>query len=169
MCVRAGWDDEDKEKELTEDGTRFLLVKDAFGDLIAFVHFRFTVQGEVMDVMSGDPCVYIWDIHVEQESRRCGLGKHLMTILELIARQQKMKLLCLPVQYQDIETVAWVTGVTSSSSSDGISNSASGVGGHGLKGWVVDESLKELVGFDADLEVSFVHFLKVLFLFLLFK
>ena len=46
-----GWDDEDKERELTEPGTRFLLIRDLYNDksendqLIGFVHFRFTVEG----------------------------------------------------------------------------------------------------------------------------
>ncbi len=47
-----GWDDADKRRELTEDGTRFLLVREVPaadakgpGKLIAFAHFRFTVQG----------------------------------------------------------------------------------------------------------------------------
>ena len=46
-----GWDDEDKERELTEPGTRFLLIRDLYNDkddndqLVGFVHFRFTVEG----------------------------------------------------------------------------------------------------------------------------
>lgn len=48
-----GWDDEDKERELAEDGARFLVVRDnigadnGMGDLVAFAHFRFTVQGKI--------------------------------------------------------------------------------------------------------------------------
>ena len=48
-----GWDDDDKIKELTEEGTRYLLVRekqlnydDTPGRLVAFAHFRFTIQGE---------------------------------------------------------------------------------------------------------------------------
>ena len=41
-----GWDDEDKEMELNEEGKRFLLVKDTqTGKYVGLVHFRFTVQG----------------------------------------------------------------------------------------------------------------------------
>lgn len=58
------WDDDDKRSELTEEGTRFLLIHDESSTvddsagvvekpLIGFVHFRFTVQGEVMDKMTG--------------------------------------------------------------------------------------------------------------------
>jgi hypothetical protein len=54
-----GWDDDDKMMELREEGTRFLLVReqasdDDAGDLVAFVHFRFTVQGEVVEKMAGE-------------------------------------------------------------------------------------------------------------------
>ena len=52
-----GWDDEDKERELTEDGARFLLCRWADdadsldqGELCAIAHFRFSVQGECLSV-----------------------------------------------------------------------------------------------------------------------
>ena len=99
---------------------------------MAFVHFRFTVQGEVMDKMAGEPSLYIYDVHVEDHSQRKGLGKHLLLILELIARREKMKLLSIPVQLVDTETKEWVA--------------------HIGRGWAVDESLTQL-GFDADVEV----------------
>lgn len=134
-----GWDDEDKMRELTEKGTRFLIVREwpsekgqTQGEPVAFAHFRFTVQGEVMDQMAGDPSLHIYDIHVEDHSQRKGLGKHLLLILELIARREKMKLLSLPVQLVDSDTKEWIT--------------------HIGRGWAIDESLVGL-GFDADVEV----------------
>lgn len=98
-----GWDDEDKLRELTEKGTRFLVVREG-GTPVGFVHFRFTVQGEVIDQMAGDPSLHIYDISIEEELQRKGLGKHLLLILELVARREKMKLLSLPVQLGDSET-----------------------------------------------------------------
>lgn len=42
-----GWDDSDKERELTEPGGRFLLVRERESSkLVGFCHFRFTVQGD---------------------------------------------------------------------------------------------------------------------------
>lgn len=56
-----GWDDEDKEGELTEQGTRFLIVTERGWDTpIAFVHFRFTVQGEIIDEMIGGASLHVW-------------------------------------------------------------------------------------------------------------
>ena len=53
-----GWDDDDKNHMLGEDGARFLLVRERDGDneqgkLVAFAHFRFSVQGEVAEQMCG--------------------------------------------------------------------------------------------------------------------
>lgn len=134
-----GWDDEDKERELTEKGTRFLIVRErpaegqTKGAAVGFVHFRFTVQGEVIDQMAGDPSLHIYDIHIDESSQRKGLGKHLLLILELVARREKMKLLSLPVLLGDEETTEWIT--------------------HAGKGWAIDESLAAF-SFDADVEVS---------------
>ncbi|KAJ1441753.1 hypothetical protein B484DRAFT_99283 [Ochromonadaceae sp. CCMP2298] len=83
-----GWDDDDKKKELTEKGARFLLVRAAPtptptptttgaedveatepGPLVGFVHFRFTVQGEVLEKMAGDNCLHVFDIHLEEGAK----------------------------------------------------------------------------------------------------
>ncbi len=112
------------------------------GAAVGFVHFRFTVQGEVIDQMAGDPSLHIYDIHIEEPSQRKGLGKHLLLILELVARREKMKLLSLPVQLGDSETTEWIR--------------------HIGKGWAVDESMAGL-GFDADVEVS-ISFVNLFYL-----
>lgn len=49
-------------------------------------YFRFTIQGEVMDIMVGEASLYVWDIQLEESVQRKGLGKHLLVLLELIAR-----------------------------------------------------------------------------------
>jgi hypothetical protein len=53
-----GWDDDDKLMELTEPGSRFLLVRkkrlnfdDRPGELVGFVHFRFTIQGITFETL----------------------------------------------------------------------------------------------------------------------
>ena len=104
------------------------------GELIGFVHFRFTVLGEVIDSMAGLPCLHVYDIHLEQDLRRKGLGRHLMSVLELVARREKMALLSLSVQLGDSATEQWVL--------------------KGLRGFQEDHSLAEH-GFDADMEVIF--------------
>eukprot|EP01036_Dinobryon_divergens_P026790 gene26790-35477_t len=133
-----GWDDEDKLRELTEPGARFLLVREwpvegdsEVGELVGFVHFRFTVLGEVIDSMVGQPCLHIYDIHLEDDIQRKGLGKHLLTVLELIGRREKMAMLSLAVQLNDDFTEKWVL--------------------KSLRGFEEDLSLQEH-GFDAEME-----------------
>ena len=43
--------------------------------------------GEVMEQMVGETSLNIWDIHVDDGYQRKGLGKHLLTLMELIARR----------------------------------------------------------------------------------
>ena len=84
-----GWDDEDKMSELRENATRFLVVTQEFDDnekltkAVAFVNFRFTLQGECYDAMKGETCLFIYDIQVEPEYQRKGLGKHLDAIVRV--------------------------------------------------------------------------------------
>jgi GNAT superfamily N-acetyltransferase len=106
-----GWDDDDKERELTEQGARFLILRDKGSEdqrIIGFIHFRFTVQGEVIDQMMGETCLYVLDMHLEKEIQKKGLGKHLLVILELIARKQSMSRLSFPIFLGDEATKTWL-------------------------------------------------------------
>jgi GNAT superfamily N-acetyltransferase len=134
-----GWDDDDKMRELTEQGTRFLLIREksedgsAPGPLRGFAHFRFTVQGEVLDMMAGEPCIYLWDIQLEESIQRKGVGKHILTLLDLIGRREQMKYLSIPIQLMDETSTAWI-----------LKN----------KGYAPDELLSAMIGFDSEVEVS---------------
>lgn len=129
-----GWDEEDKRTELSEQGARFLLVRDLLpgskseGQLVGFAHFRFTVQGEVMDMMRGDTCLYVWDLQLEEPIRRRGLGRRMLVTLELIARHEKMASVSVPVQHADEQARAWVACI---------------------KGYAPDAELSELCGFES--------------------
>lgn len=130
------WDDCDKMKELTEQGARFIVIRqriegDRPGELVGFAHFRFTVQGDVADTMAGEPILMLWDLHIVEEMQRKGLGKHILTVLELIARREKMKMISVPVQLYDNVTTDFIAK---------------------CKGFAPDTSLKSLVDFDAEME-----------------
>ena len=136
-----GWDDEDKMRELSENGARFLIVREwpedegsDKGELVAFAHFRFSVQGEFMDEMIGESCLILWDIHIEEEYQRKGLGKHLLTILELIAMREGMSRVYVPVQLEDDITQAWVDKVCVP------------------RNYAPDTSLVSLINFDSEME-----------------
>ena len=129
-----GWDDDDKKSELTESGARFLLLHDESNDdkpLIGFVHFRFTVQGEILESMAGLPTLYLWDIHIDEDYQRKGLGKHLLIVLELIARQQKMECVSIPIQDKDNMSMSWISKI---------------------RGYEPDIQLKSTINFDSELE-----------------
>lgn len=97
-----GWDDDEKRDDLREDGARFIIARNnENGKPIAFVHFRFTVQGELIQQMAGETTIYVWDLHVEDEAQRKGLGSHLMMVIELIALYEKMQNVSFPVQESD--------------------------------------------------------------------
>lgn len=68
---------------------------------MAFVHFRFTLQGEAVGVEGGQPAIYIMDLQVEPEVQRKGVGRHLMRMLEIIAQKQGMMHVMAPVVVKD--------------------------------------------------------------------
>jgi N-alpha-acetyltransferase 40 len=94
--IDYGWDDEDKKDELREPSARFLVVNQAPSVAwekpipVAFVHFRFTLQGEIFQQMKGETALFVYDIQVEQEYQKKGLGKHLMQLCELIGNKQRI-------------------------------------------------------------------------------
>ena len=72
------------------------------------------------DLMEGEPCLFIYDIAMDANLQRKGLGRHLMTMLELIARKANMCEMLMPIPVSDLTapTVAFLE--------------------NGLKGWAVD-------------------------------
>lgn len=69
----------------------------------------FTLQGEFMDVMAGEPSLILWDLHLEEEYQRKGLGKHILTLLEFVARREGMRYLSVPVMLEDEVSLNWLT------------------------------------------------------------
>ncbi len=128
-----GWDDEDKRMALSEEGARFLLIRDNKQDnaLVGIVHFRFSVVGEFIDQMVGDTCLLLWDIYLEPEVRRKKLGKHLLCILEVIARQEGIAQVSIPIMIDDQDTDEWIAS---------------------MKGYSADANVKTLCNFDKDME-----------------
>jgi ribosomal protein S18 acetylase RimI-like enzyme len=46
-----------------------------------------SLVGEIVDEMLGETSLHVWDMHIEDDFQRKGLGKHLLTLMELIARR----------------------------------------------------------------------------------
>jgi GNAT superfamily N-acetyltransferase len=93
-----GWDDEDREEELKEEASRYLLVRRREDRaLVGFADFRFTLQGDIEQKMEGFPSLLVNDLQLAPEVQRKGLGRHLAMTLEMIARKQKMTFMQLKV------------------------------------------------------------------------
>jgi len=85
-----GWDDGEKRRELLDDNARYIVAKDASGKQVAFAHFRFLLEG-VHEVL------YLYELQLEPEAQRKGLGRRIMQVLELIAGKNNMKWVMLTV------------------------------------------------------------------------
>jgi hypothetical protein len=86
-----GWVDEEKITELSGKEARFLIVRRAADrEPIGFVHFRFSLQGDVVEAMEGGPALFVDDLQLTREAQRKGVGKLIMGLMELIARKQRM-------------------------------------------------------------------------------
>ena len=54
--------------------------------MLGFAHFRFTLQGELLEAMEGEPVLLVADLFLAPEVQRKGLGSHIMNLLQLVAR-----------------------------------------------------------------------------------
>ena len=97
-----GWDDDEKARDFKDNAARFIIARNKEDGLpIGICHFRFTVQGEIMEQMTGAGCVYVWDLQIEDAYQRKGLGKAMLLLMELIAGRQKMSYVSFPTQLGD--------------------------------------------------------------------
>ena len=85
-CQELDW--EDKKEEMREDLAWYLLVRTTEGAPVAFSHFRY-------DLDYGDEVLYCYQIQVQLEYRRKGLGKFMMKVLEmLMIKADMLKIMC---------------------------------------------------------------------------
>jgi hypothetical protein len=84
-----GWKDSKKRSELLDSDTRYLFVRQRSGEnagqLVAFTSFRFFIEG-AFDIL------YLFELQLSDAVQRKGLGKHLMVVLELAAKQLEMQM-----------------------------------------------------------------------------
>ncbi|KAL4709371.1 hypothetical protein ACJJTC_013660 [Scirpophaga incertulas] len=79
-----GWNKERKIEEMTDDNAWYLIAKTNTGTLLAFSHFRF-------DMDFGEPVLYCYEVQVEVDGRRRGLGQRVLCVLERLARSTQMR------------------------------------------------------------------------------
>lgn len=85
-----GWDDNDKLSQLKHRTARFLVATNENHQPKAFVHFRF-------DMDFGDPVIYCYEIQIEADIQRKGVGKFLINLLYKIGSITQMKKVVLTV------------------------------------------------------------------------
>ncbi|XP_045502583.1 N-alpha-acetyltransferase 40 [Colias croceus] len=79
-----GWNRDRKVEEMTDDAAWYLIAKDNKDNLLAFSHFRF-------DMDFGDPVLYCYEVQVEADGRRRGLGQRVLRVLERVALATRMR------------------------------------------------------------------------------
>lgn len=86
------WEASEKREELEYKANRFLIVRDKcnHGEIVAYCNFRFTMQGELLDEMAGRPSLFVYDLQVKGDRQRKGIGKHMMSLLQLVAKKTSM-------------------------------------------------------------------------------
>lgn len=85
-----GWNDKKKYEELMDESAWYLISQLSNGKLLGFSHFRF-------DLDEGIEVLYCYELQLDNEIQRKGLGKFMMQILELIAFTNNMKKVVLTV------------------------------------------------------------------------
>ena len=90
-----GWSDKNKRRELFEPEARYLIATLEDGKNIGFIHIRFELD-------QGAPILYVYELQVEDEYQRKGLGRFLMQAAEFIALKRKMEAVLLTVFKENI-------------------------------------------------------------------
>jgi len=86
------WSDTEKQAELKDNAARFIVVTNTTTSIpVAFVHFRFLIE------MCNKLALYCYEIQLDSSVQRKGLGKHLMQLLEVIAKLHKYDWIILTV------------------------------------------------------------------------
>lgn len=96
-----GWSDKKqkkKKKELFEEHSRYLIatkIDDNELTPIGFIHIRFEIE-------SRETTCYVYELHVEDQFQRKGLGRFLMQAAEFIALERKMESIMLTVFVENV-------------------------------------------------------------------
>lgn len=97
-----GWNEKGKMEEMQEENARYLLAYDNEDKIVAMSHFRFDVDDDL-------EILYCYEVQLNEDVRRKGLGKFLMQILELMAVRAKMKKVILTVFKANDKAVEFFT------------------------------------------------------------
>lgn len=85
-----GWNEKNKKEEMLDDSAWYLLAKDEEGKICGFSHFRY-------DMDYDDEVLYVYEIQIDEEFQKKGLGKFMMQVLEMLAFKADMRKIMLTV------------------------------------------------------------------------
>lgn len=86
-----GWQEKNKKEEMYDDAAWYLIAENADDNTpIAYAHFRY-------DMDYDDEVLYVYEIQMEEQCRRKGLGRFMMQILEMLAFKADMRKIMLTV------------------------------------------------------------------------
>ncbi|XP_065339955.1 N-alpha-acetyltransferase 40 [Cloeon dipterum] len=86
-----GWKEKEKSEELFDEDAWYLLANDdKNGSMVAFSHFRF-------DMDEGRPVLYCYELQLNESTRRKGLGRRMMQVLEMFSWQANMEKIVLTI------------------------------------------------------------------------
>ena len=124
----VAFDPSDLKEEFREQSNRFLVVREKPakkeggeegneeeeedgkpGAPVGYVHFRFSMDGELRGEMTGKPALWVFSIQLEDKVKRKGLGRHVMNVIELMARKNNMQSVYVVCMAEDNVTEAFVT------------------------------------------------------------
>ena len=97
----VGWSPAKKRKEMRLPDLRYILVHPSTGtDVEAFLSFMLTYE-------DGHEVVYCYEIHVSPHLHGCGLGKHLMCLMEDVGTKARMEKAMLTVFVANKDALAF--------------------------------------------------------------
>nr|CAG4645303.1 EOG090X0MNC [Leptodora kindtii] len=92
--TQSGWNERAKYLEMTDASARYLIAYNTEGKPLGYSHFRF-------DMDYGSPVLYCYELQLEVECRRSGLGRFMLQVLELMAFRANLEKVVLTVFMQN--------------------------------------------------------------------
>jgi len=85
-----GWNEKSKRDEMMDKAAWYLLLKNEEGKIYGFSHFRY-------DMDCNEEVLYVYEIQIEEDFQKEGLGTFMMKVLEMLAFKADMRKIILTV------------------------------------------------------------------------
>lgn len=99
-ALQMGWQPKVKQNDLNKKWARYLVATDKSGQPVAYTMFRF-------DMDYGNSVLYCYEMQIEEEYQRQGLGKFMMNLLQQCAQNWHMNKVVLTVLKNNTNATAF--------------------------------------------------------------